>query len=84
MTKKNRLSEYTELEFIELVRSIGRCKSESERDDMLDHWERLVQHPAGTDLLYYPENGADDSPEGIARTVKAWRAANGLSGFKPS
>ncbi|WP_192981943.1 bacteriocin immunity protein [Pseudomonas sp. EggHat1] len=82
MAQKDSLSEYTELEFIELVRSIGRCKSESERDELLDHWERLVQHPAGTDLLYYPEDGVDDSPEGVTRTVKGWRAANGLPGFK--
>jgi hypothetical protein len=82
MAQKSSLSEYTESESIELVRSIGHCKSESERDDLLDLWDRLVQHPAGTDLLYYPEDGADDSPAGITRTVKEWCAANGLPGFK--
>ncbi|MBU4632719.1 bacteriocin immunity protein [Pseudomonas chlororaphis subsp. aurantiaca] len=37
---------------------------------------------AGPDLIYYTEEGADNSPEGVTQIVKAWRAANGLSGFK--
>ncbi|MFF7709642.1 bacteriocin immunity protein [Pseudomonas sp. NPDC007930] len=82
MAQQAGISEYTEAEFIELVRAIGRCTSEHERDERLDQWLRLAQHPAGTDLLYYPSAGADDSPEGITQTVKAWRAANGLPGFK--
>ncbi|AZD31607.1 bacteriocin immunity protein [Pseudomonas chlororaphis] len=82
MQKKDSLSEYTEAEFIELIQAIGSCKTEQERDELLDRWDQLVPHPAGTDLLYYPEPGADDSPEGITQTVKEWRAANGLPGFK--
>ncbi|WP_016598339.1 bacteriocin immunity protein, partial [Yersinia pestis] len=34
------------------------------------------------DLIYYPEDGADDSPEGILELVKKWRAENGKPGFK--
>ncbi len=49
---------------------------------MLDTLEQLTEHPAGSDLIYYPEEGADHSPEGITQTVKEWRAANGLPGFK--
>jgi hypothetical protein len=33
-------------------------------------------------LIYYPKPDADDSPEGIVKEVKAWRAANGKAGFK--
>lgn len=46
------------------------------------HFEKVSEYPAGSDLIFYPENGADDSSEGITRLVKAWRAANGLPGFK--
>ncbi|AZD64235.1 Colicin immunity protein [Pseudomonas chlororaphis subsp. aurantiaca] len=46
------------------------------------HFEKVSEHPAGSDLIFYPENGADDSSEGITRLVKEWRAANGLPGFK--
>lgn len=82
MTRKNSLTDYTEAEFIELIYAIGSCTTEEERDALLDQWDRVVAHPAGTDLLYYPVEGADDSPEGIARTVKEWYAANGLPGFR--
>ncbi|MBS5838238.1 MAG: bacteriocin immunity protein [Pseudomonas sp.] len=49
---------------------------------MLDEFERLTEHPAGSDLIYYPEDGADNSAEGITQTIKEWRAENGLPGFK--
>ncbi|WP_419182042.1 bacteriocin immunity protein [Providencia heimbachae] len=29
-----------------------------------------------------PNDGDDDSPAGILKTVKEWRAKNGKSGFK--
>ncbi|UQS92805.1 bacteriocin immunity protein [Pseudomonas chlororaphis subsp. piscium] len=32
--------------------------------------------------MYYPEDGEDDSPKGILKTVKDWRMANGFPGFK--
>ncbi|QLL13800.1 bacteriocin immunity protein [Pseudomonas chlororaphis subsp. aurantiaca] len=46
------------------------------------HFQKVSEYPAGSDLIFYPENGADDSSEGITRLVKEWRAANGLPGFK--
>jgi hypothetical protein len=49
---------------------------------LLLHFEKISEHPAGSDLIYYPESGADNSPEGVTRIVKDWRAAQGLPGFK--
>jgi protoporphyrinogen oxidase len=83
---KNSLSEYTEAEFIELLKELAKEDEEAETDDraglLLLHFEKISEHPAGSDLIYYPEDGADNSPEGIARTVKKWRATQGLPGFK--
>ncbi len=31
---------------------------------------KITEHPSGSDLIYYPEDGADDSPEGILELVK--------------
>ncbi len=40
----------------------------------MTHFEKATEHPSGSDLIYYPEDGADDSPVGILKTVKEWRA----------
>ncbi|WP_422836636.1 bacteriocin immunity protein [Aliivibrio salmonicida] len=45
-------------------------------------FEKLTQHPDGSDLIFYPENLGDDSPERITEIVKEWRESQGLSSFK--
>ena len=80
------ISEYTELQFIEFLREI-RLANEMESDrvlgKLLDRFCKFAEHPDGTDLIYYPKAGADNSNEGITETIKQWREANGLPGFKP-
>lgn len=82
---KNSISEYTEAEFLRFmqeIRTANKNASDDVLDPMLDHFCGITEHPDGTDLIYYPEDGADNSNEGITETVKKWRAAKGLSGFK--
>nr|WP_314528203.1 bacteriocin immunity protein [uncultured Pseudomonas sp.] len=82
---KNHFSDYTEAEFIQFMREIREANkhaSDEVLDPLLQQFCRLTEHPDGTDLIYYPEDGADNSNEGITQTVKEWRAAQGLSGFK--
>ncbi|MDD2050382.1 bacteriocin immunity protein [Pseudomonas putida] len=82
---KNHFSDYTEAEFIQFMREIREANkhaSDEVLDPLLEEFERITEHPAGSDLIYYPEDGADNSNEGITQTVKEWRAANGLPGFK--
>lgn len=79
------IPEYTESAFIEaLEKLINACgtASDDELADLLNGFERVSGHPAGSDLIYYPEPGADTSAEGITNTIKEWRAENGLPGFK--
>jgi protoporphyrinogen oxidase len=79
-------SEYTEAEFIALLQELAKEDEEAENDDRADllllHFEKISEHPAGSDLIYYPEPGADNSPEGVTQIVKDWRAAQGLPEFK--
>ncbi|MGY2289561.1 bacteriocin immunity protein [Pseudomonas sp. SDO528_S397] len=83
MTLKSSLSDYTEDEFVEfLQRILGDDESEEDENNGVHHFNRICGHPAGSDLIFYPEAGADDSALGITQTLKAWRAANGLPGFK--
>ncbi len=80
---KNTISDYTENEFVDLLqRIISHDNTQPEVDKLVFHFEEVSEHPAGSDLIFYPEDGADDSAAGITQTVKEWRAAQGLPGFK--
>ena len=82
---KNSLPDYTEKEFIELLEELYRADvaPTGNRDDvLLLHLDKISGPPAISDLIYYPEPGTDTSAEGITKTIKEWRAANGLPGFK--
>jgi len=83
--RKEKLSDYTESHFLLLVKEIcSAVGGEKYQDDLLEHFIDVTGNPSASDWIYYPVAGADDSPEGITRTVKEWRAANGLPGFKSS
>ncbi|MBS9425789.1 bacteriocin immunity protein [Photorhabdus caribbeanensis] len=83
MELKNKLEDYTEAEFLSLLNKIWAVDvSEEEHDDLIDHFEKLVEHPNGNGLIFYPENGVEDSPKGVLKVIKEWRAKNGKSGFK--
>lgn len=79
-----KLSEYTESEFLYLVQKIfsAVCETEEDGNRQVIEFERLVEHPSGTDLIFYPEDGKDDSPQGVIQEVKEWRQRRGKSGFK--
>ncbi|MGY3641765.1 bacteriocin immunity protein [Pseudomonas sp. PK-RTE-24] len=82
---KQSIADYTESEFIcfvKNIRAVNRSGSDKELGRLLAEFRALTGHPAGTDLIYYPEPGADTTSAGIARTVMAWREANRLPGFK--
>lgn len=83
--EKKTISDYTEAEFLDFVKKIclvSDYKTEGEHTNAVLKFEELSEHPEGSDLIYYPKDGQDDSPEGIVKEVKEWRAKNGKSGFK--
>ncbi|CAB5670611.1 Microcin-E9 immunity protein [Delftia tsuruhatensis] len=82
MELKRNLSDYTEQEFIIFIHAILNWRTEDERSELIAHFNSVVPHPDGSDLIYYPQVGADDSPEGITAIIKAWCATNRLPGFK--
>lgn len=82
MECKGGYSEYTEIQFVGLIGELRSAETESKRNLILDHLADIIPHPAGPDLLYYPEPGADDSPEGVTQIIKEWCEVNGLPGFK--
>ncbi|HFQ9139385.1 TPA: bacteriocin immunity protein [Enterobacter cancerogenus] len=79
-----KLSEYTESEFLYLVQKIfsADCETEDDGNRQVKEFERLAERPSGTDLIFYPEDGKDDSPEGVIHEVKEWRQRRGKPCFK--
>jgi hypothetical protein len=77
------ISDMTELEFLNFVKKVyhDEYATEKEHTAAILEFKRLSEHPAGSDLLYYPEEGKI-GPEAAVQEVKAWRAANGKPGFK--
>ncbi|MHC3822185.1 MULTISPECIES: bacteriocin immunity protein [Pseudomonas] len=79
------ISDFTEAEFIAFIKNIrvvNKGGTDEELGELLEKFSRLAGHPDGYDLIFHPEPGADNSAEGVTRTVKEWRAAQGLPGFK--
>ena len=79
------ISDFTEAEFIAFIKNIrvvNKGGTDEELGELLEKFSQLAGHPDGYDLIFHPESGADNSAEGVTQTVKAWRAANGLPGFK--
>lgn len=85
MKFKSRFEEYTESEFIALINRLveGDYSSEREHDAIVDNIVKISEHPSGSDILYYPAEGVEDSPAGVLKAIKEWRGANGKPGFKP-
>ncbi|EFQ5903939.1 bacteriocin immunity protein [Salmonella enterica] len=85
MELKNSISDYTEAEFIELMKEIDKeniAETDDKLDLLLNHFEQVTEHPDGTDLIYYAASDAESTPEAITKKIKEWRSANGKSGFK--
>lgn len=82
MTKS--ANEISEREFLSFVYKIhnDEYKTEKEHIDAILEFKTISEHPAGSDLIFYPEPGKS-GPEAIVAEIKAWRAANGKPGFKP-
>lgn len=75
---KNSIEEYTESAFLDRLREFdegyelqGDAYAEY-RAGLVEQFVKVVEHPAGTDLIFYPEPGAHCTPEGWLADIKAW------------
>ncbi|MHC8368445.1 bacteriocin immunity protein [Pseudomonas sp. ZT5P21] len=82
---KKTISDFTEVEFITFVSTVLAANTSPDEilDPLLFEFERLCEHPAGSDLIYWPEDmSKNPTAESITETVKNWRESKGLPGFK--
>lgn len=82
--KGKKIEDITETDFLNFVRQICKAEYSTERQhgEAVYQFNQISEHPSGSDLIYYPKPLSDNSPEGIVKEVKEWRAANGKPGFK--
>lgn len=80
------ITDFTKGEFINFIEvgSNPSGKSQEEADLFIGQFNELVPHPAKSDLLYWPAEGTDDSPEGVVAEIERYCRENGLPGFKDS
>ena len=84
MELKPQLQDYTEAEFQAFVRKIWNTDvPKQEHDRLINHFDRVVGHPKGADLLFYPEDtGYTNAPEMVVHFVKQWHFKKNIVPFK--
>jgi hypothetical protein len=84
MELKSNLQDYTEPEFLCFVEKIWAVDvRKQDHDRLIDHFDRIVGHPKGADLLFYPDDQANrHSAGGVLYYVKDWHAKQGKVAFK--
>lgn len=85
MELKATLQDYTATEFQTLVERIWAVDlPRQDHDRLINHFDRVVDHPSGTDLLFYPDDQfGENSPDWVVHHIKGWHQQQGIVGFKP-
>jgi hypothetical protein len=91
MNLKQKLEEYTEAEFLNLLNEIYANPQNLKGDEqkkqvhmLVAHFEKVTENPDICDLIFYPKPGIEDSPAGVLGELKTWLKENGRPGFKPT
>jgi hypothetical protein len=84
MELKATLKDYTEPEFLALVNKIWAVDlPKQNHDQLINHFDRIVGHPDGADLLFYSKDEYNmNSPELAVGYVNEWWQGHGLAAFK--
>lgn len=78
------LQDFTEQEFTELARKILLAEFENTEELLKAATEfvLLSGHPAGTDLICYPQDFNISTPQSMVNLIKNWRYQQGLPCFR--
>lgn len=86
MELRSSLEQYEEQSFLGLVEAIWHVDTDKvSHDALITHFNRIVGHPAGSDLLFYStadKYGNINSPGAIVKTIKSWHQQNGRAAYK--
>ncbi|EMH2331176.1 TPA: bacteriocin immunity protein [Citrobacter freundii] len=89
---KQKLEDYTEAEFIEFIEFLNELfenpnnlkgrEFESHSNMLVKHFDKIVDHPEGNGLTFYPPDDSEDSLQGVINEIKRWRKFQGRPSFK--
>ncbi|MCM5705817.1 bacteriocin immunity protein [Larsenimonas salina] len=80
---KPRFEDYTREEFMGLIKAIFDVENNIDiHDELIGQFIVVSQHPDGSDLIFYPEEPPEVTPEKVFDQVEQWRKAHSLPGFK--
>lgn len=84
MELKTTLKDYTASEFQALVDRIWAVDlSKADHDRLINHFDRIIDHPKGADLLFYPEDTTNINSSGaVVYYVKDWYHKQNRAAFK--
>jgi hypothetical protein len=84
MELKATLKEYTASEFQALVNRIWAVDlPKQDHDRLINHFDRIVGHPQGADLLFYADYSfIRNSAELVVHNVRNWHEQQGLAAFQ--
>ncbi|MCP1495401.1 hypothetical protein J2Y86_000108 [Pseudomonas migulae] len=84
MELKTTLKDYTASEFQALVNQIWAVDlPKPDHDQLINHFDRIVGHPQGADLLFYPTDKYNsNTPEAVVHHVRKWHHQQGMPAFK--
>jgi len=82
--ERTSLQEFTEQEFTEFASKILIADFETTEGLLKAAMEfvLLAGHPAGTDLICYPQDFNITTPQSMVDVIKSWREQHGLPGFR--
>lgn len=85
MELKATLKDYTAPEFQALINKIWAVDvRKQDHDRLIDHFDRIVGHPKGADLLFYPDESFDlgSGSNSVLHHVRDWHHGQGVAAFK--
>ena len=84
MELKATLKEYTTSEFQALVNRIWTVDlPKQDHDRLINHFDRIVGHPQGADLLFYANDRfISNSAELVVHNVRSWHKKQGVAAFQ--
>lgn len=83
---KNKLQDYTESEFLQLLLASEELDfSDDDLDELVNFFNEKINHPKGSALLTHPTMlGIEDSSDAIIGELKRWYKEQGRPCFKDS
>lgn len=80
---RTRLIEYSEHEFLEMLKEFwDGDMTEAEENEFVQRFSKIIEHPEKSDLICYPPDNRDDSPECVIDELKRWYREQGKACFR--